>query len=173
MVALIIQIVAGVAAGIAIGVYAGRAIALFAIASKKAKRARTDMVNAPTWMPSHGWLDHGPIGAFDVRAISHLPADEYLKALDEMKKERAELYERRAKKREDDRRKRRVQKATEYAQALQDRRRAFAWPYWEITSRQAEKREANIILREVIAEQTLRDLEKLRREAEELSKEAS
>ena len=167
MVALIIQFIAG----IILGVYVGRSIALFVGASAKAKRARLDMVNAPTWMPSHGWLDHGPIGAFDVRAISHLPADEYLKALDEMKKERAELYERRAKKREDDRRKRRMQKATEYAQALQDRRRAFAWPYWEITARQAEKREANIILREVIAEQTMKALEDLKCEADERSKE--
>ena len=64
-----------------------------------------------------------------------------------------------------------MQKATEYAQALQDRRRAFAWPYWEITARQAEKREANTILREVIAQQTMKALEDLIREDCKRSKE--
>ena len=147
MVALIVQIVVG----FIIGLYAGRATVLFVIASKKAKRARTDMVNAPTWTPR--LLDPGyttwPEPGFDKYRPSG-PA------------ERSAIRD-----------KRRVQKATEYAQALQDRRRAFAWPYWGIVARQAEKREANLILREVIAQQTMKALEELQHEMDERTKDAS
>ena len=145
MVALIIQFIAG----IILGVYTGRAITLFVIASKKAKRARVDMINAPTWTPRP--LGHG---------YAKWPFPEFDKYDPSGPAERSAIRD-----------KRRVQKATEYAQALQDRRRAFAWPYWEITARQAEKREANIILREVIAEQTMTALEDLKREADKRSKE--
>lgn len=147
MVALIVQIVALVA----FAVYACRALALFVIASKKAKRARTDMVNAPTWTPTPrepGFINW-PSADFD----QHFP---------ERPAQRSALRD-----------KRRLQKATEYAQALQDRRRAFAWPYWGIMARQAEKREANLILREVIARQAMKALEELKYEADERTKGAS
>ena len=147
MVALIIQFIAG----IILGVYMGRSIALFVGASAKAKRARVDMVNAPTWEPKPH--DPGYIEWPSPKMDRHYPGQPA---------QRSALRD-----------ERRVQKATEYAQALQDRRRAFAWPYWEITSRQAEKREANIILREVIAKQTMKALEELKHEADERTKDAS
>lgn len=139
-----------------IGLYAGRAIVLFVIASKKAKRARTDMLNAPTWTPSP--LEFGFSRWHSLDFDRHFPNQD----LPDRDAERSALRD-----------ERRMRKATEYAQALQDRRRAFAWPYWAITARQAEKREANLILREVIAQQTMKALEELKHEADERTKDAS
>ncbi|WP_288756264.1 MULTISPECIES: hypothetical protein [Micrococcales] len=145
MVSIIVQFIAG----IILGFYVSRAITLFVIASKKAKQARVDMINVPTWAPRP--REHG---------FTKWPFPDLDKYHPTGPAERSAIRD-----------KRRVQKATEYAQALQDRRRAFAWPYWEITSRRAEKREANIILREVIAKQTMKALEDLKREADKRSKE--